>query len=282
MNSIREYFSSEHDFHRVLLLVGSIFICWIIERFASIDFNYRKWRHLFTNSFFVLTAAPIQFALGWVMVKTIHWDNLHHFGFFQMVPGFSNPLVLLISTIIFLDFFEYVYHILMHKIKMFWMFHLVHHSDPVVDSSTTLREHPGETFFRLSATAFWVFLAGAPFWVILFRQFIQIAANVFVHSNFRLPEKIDKYLGIIFITPNLHHVHHHYKQPYTDSNYGDILSVWDRFFGTFRKLEVKKTIFGIDSCMEPVENSNIKNLMSIPFGDYRAPSKENENNEVIL
>ncbi len=276
MDSIRAYFSSEHDFHRVLLLVFSILICWIIERFASINFNYRKWRHAFTNSFFVLTAAPVQFLLGLALVKTINWDELHHFGFFRMVPGFSNPWILLIGSIIFLDFFEYVYHILMHKIKTLWMFHLVHHSDPVVDASTTLREHPGETLVRLSASVLWVFLAGAPFWIILFRQFIQISANVFVHSNFRLNEKVDRYIGWIFITPNLHHVHHHYKQPYTDSNYGDILSVWDRLFGTFRRLDVNETIFGIDSCMSTEENSDLKNLMVIPFGNYRAPSRENE------
>jgi sterol desaturase/sphingolipid hydroxylase (fatty acid hydroxylase superfamily) len=275
MNSLRAYFSSEHDFHRVLLLVISISIFWIIERFAAINFDYRKWKHAFTNGLFVFTAAPVQFLLGLALVKTINWDGKHHFGFFQDVPGFSNPWILLLATIIFLDFFEYVYHILMHKIKSLWMFHLVHHSDPVVDASTTLREHPGETLVRLSASVFWVFLAGAPFWIILFRQFIQISANVFVHSNFRLNEKVDKYIGWIFITPNLHHVHHHFKRPYTDSNYGDILSIWDRLFGTFRRLEVGETIFGIDTCMNPEENSKIKNLMMIPFDGYRPPQEEN-------
>ena len=71
------------------------------------------------------------------------------------------------------------------------------------------------------------------------------------------------------LTPNLHHVHHHYQQPYTDSNYGDILSIWDRLFGTFRTLKITDTTFGIDNYMDELENTNFKNLIKIPFGKYR-------------
>ena len=133
----------------------------------------------------------------------------------------------------------------------------------------TLREHPGETLVRLLFSTFWVFLLGAPFWVILFHQFVQIASNVFVHSNFRLSAKVNNLAGLLFITPNIHHVHHHYQQPYTDSNYGDILSIWDRLFGTFKKLELSGTVFGIDNYMNPEEIENFGNLVKIPFGNYR-------------
>ena len=265
MNNLKAYFGSEHDVHRIILLTFSLVLFWNIENIASINFNYKKWKHAFTNGLFIITDAPIQFLFGIALIKTINWDGLHHWGALNLIPGFSNPWIELIVTFIFLDFFEYVYHIIMHKVKRFWKFHLVHHSDRVVDVSTTLREHPGETLIRLSFSVFWVFLLGASFWVILLRQFIQIASNVFVHSNFRLPDKIDRIAGLVFITPNIHHVHHHYKQPYTDSNYGDILSVWDRLFKTFRRLDIDKTQFGLDTRMDVEVNTGIKKLATIPF-----------------
>ncbi len=120
----------------------------------------------------------------------------------------------------------------MHKIKTLWRFHLVHHSDNTVDISTTLREHPVENIVRLSFTLLWVMLSGAFFWAILLRQIIQVFTTMFAHINYRLPEKLDNIIGFVFITPNLHQVHHHYQMPYTDSNYGDVLSIWDRLYDT--------------------------------------------------
>ncbi len=146
------------------------------------------------------------------------------------------------------------------------MFHLVHHSDNVVDVSTTLREHPGENIIRLSFTLLWVFVSGAMFWALLLRQIIQTFTTLFAHMNMRIPEHLDRIIGLVFITPNLHQVHHHYKQPYTDSNYGDVLSIWDRMFGTFKKLRVEDLVFGIDTHMKNEVNGSFKSLIKIPFG----------------
>ncbi|MEP6711575.1 MAG: sterol desaturase family protein [Ferruginibacter sp.] len=158
---------------------------------------------------------------------------------------------------------------IMHKVKSLWMFHLVHHSDSIVDVSTTLREHPGENFIRLCFTLLWVFLTGAFFWALLLRQIVQSVTTLFAHMHYRLPEKTNTIIGLIFITPNLHHVHHHYRQPYTDSNYGDVLSIWDRLFGTFQKTTNENLIFGVDTYMKTRENSNFKTLIKLPFGKYR-------------
>jgi len=271
MHSIINYFSNVPDSHRIILLGATLLLFWNIENLFAISFNYKKWKHAIVNSLFMIPAAPIQFLLGLLVVKTIDWDTVHHWGFLNWIPGLSNPLALFIASFIIFDFFEYVYHVIMHKVKRLWMFHLVHHSDRVVDVSTTLREHPGETLVRLLFLVLWVFISGIFFWVLLFRQFIQIVSNVFAHSNFRISEKADKIIGLIFITPNIHHVHHHYKQPYTDNNYGDILSIWDRIFGTFTRLPKEMVIFGIDNYMEENENTNIINLAKIPFGKYHSP-----------
>ena len=275
MKELQVYFSNVPDSHRVILLVLTMFSFWTIENLIEFDGKYPKWKHFWVNAQFVLFAAPVQFLLGLAFVFTANWVTAHHFGLLYWVPGFSSPLANVVGTFIILDFCEYIYHVFMHTFKPLWMFHLVHHSDRVVDVSTTLREHPGETFIRLTFLLLWVFLSGASFWAILFRQFIQIVANVFAHAHFRLPKKVDKILSWVIVTPNFHHVHHHFEQPYTNTNYGDVLSIWDRMFGTYSHLSAEKTVFGLDTYMDASENAYFKKLIKMPFGKYRQPNAKN-------
>jgi len=95
-----------------------------------------------------------------------------------------------------------------------------------------------------------------------------------VHSNFRLPKRVDDVLSWVFITPNVHHVHHHYKMPYTDTNYGDILSIWDRLFGTFAQLDSEKVIFGVDTHFEDAQNASGFFLLRMPFLKISKKSKK--------
>jgi sterol desaturase/sphingolipid hydroxylase (fatty acid hydroxylase superfamily) len=85
------------------------------------------------------------------------------------------------------------------------------------------------------------------------------------HTEFRLPRMVNKIVSLVVITPNLHHVHHHYVLPYTDCNYGDVLSIWDRLFGTYAQLDETDTVFGIDTHMNPEVNSRFVNILKIPF-----------------
>ena len=265
-----EHFISGHGLQvQLFFFIGLFVICWNIENIAGLFLNYRKWNHAFINAPFIFTSMPGQFLLGLAFAKTIEWTTRHQFGFLYHLPIGKSSLLLFLVTFIFLDFGEYVYHVTMHKVKRLWMFHVVHHSDQVVDVSTTLREHPGENFIRLSFTLFWVFISGAAFWALILRLIIQTFTTLFAHMNYRLPKKIDSIIGLIFITPNLHQVHHHYKQPYTDCNYGDALSIWDRLFGTFKRLPAEDLIFGIDSYMKKEEIGNFISLAKIPFGKYR-------------
>lgn len=266
---------------QLLFFIGLFIISWNIENIAGIIFNYKKWKHAFINAPFIFTSIPGQMLLGVTFVKTIEWTTLHQFGFLYNLHFGKSSFMLFLVTFIFLDFGEFTYHVIMHKVKRLWMFHVVHHSDNVVDVSTTLREHPGENFIRLSFTLLWVFLSGAAFWVLMLRQIIQAFTTLFAHMNYRLPEKVDRIIGLIFITPNLHQVHHHYKQPYTDCNYGDVLSIWDRLFGTLKKLPVEDLIFGVDTYMQKSDSGSFKSLLKIPFGKYRKQKSLLENNSYL-
>lgn len=276
-NYFQHFLTSHGPQTQLLLFVAVFFISWNIENIAGIISNYRKWKHAFVNAPFIFTSIPGQIILGLAFVKTIEWTGEHHFGVLYFLPDGKASIVLFLATFIFLDFGEYVYHRIMHRVKRLWMFHIVHHSDTMVDVSTTLREHPGENFIRLTFTLLWVFISGAAFWALLLRQIIQSFSTVFAHMNCRLPEKVDRIVGLFFITPNLHQVHHHYKQPFTDSNYGDVLSIWDRFFGTFKQQGPEDLVFGIDTYMKKNENGNFIFLTKLPFGKYRGKGFLEEN-----
>jgi sterol desaturase/sphingolipid hydroxylase (fatty acid hydroxylase superfamily) len=274
MNHFTDFISRYGDETQLFLFSGLLFIAWNIENAFGILFNYKKWRHAFRNALFIFTNIPGQLLLGLLFGKTIQWTGAAHFGLLYFLP-LKNPFLLFLASFVLLDFGEYVYHVTMHKIKRLWMFHAVHHTDDMVDVSTTLREHPGENIIRLSFTLLWVFLCGAVFWVLVLRQIIQVFTTLFAHINYRLPEKTDNIIGLIFITPNLHQVHHHFEQPYTDSNYGDVFSFWDRLFGTFKKLPAKELIFGVDTYMQSTDTADFKSLFKIPFGKYRSLAYQN-------
>lgn len=254
---------------QVIIFTGVLFIGWNVENYIGLGMEYKKWQHAFINAGFIATNIPLQGLLGLLFAAVIHFTARVHFGLLYLLHLQKRPFFLFLSTFVLLDFGEYLYHLLMHKIKRLWMFHLVHHSDPVVDVSTTLREHPGENLIRNAFTLLWIFLSGAAFWTLLLRQLIQMVSNIFAHVHYSLPEKTANIIGLLFITPNLHHVHHHYRQPYTDCNYGDVLSIWDRLFGTYCNLPVKDIVFGVDTHMDRADHSNIKSLVKIPFGRYR-------------
>lgn len=250
---------------QAILFLVVFFTLWNIEIWIGLTQDYRKWRHALTNGIFVLTGLPVQFLLASSFVKVLHWTADHHFGVVNWIPGLKGMLPIFIVSILLLDFSEYIYHRVMHHLPIFWRLHLVHHSDRIVDVSTVLREHPIETGIRLLSTLFWVFIFGVPLWCVVFRQIIQVFFTIAVHANFRLPQKVDNVLSWVFITPNVHHVHHHYKMPYTDTNYGDILSIWDRMFGTFAQLDSEKVIFGVDTHFEDAKNANGIFLLKMPF-----------------
>lgn len=255
-----------HGEQMQFLLFLTLFVLgWNIENIAGVFSNQKKWLHSFINAPFMFTNMPGQILLGFAFVKTIQWDNLNSFGFLYHLPGQKNTFLYFLLAFTFLDLGEYVYHVIMHRFKNLWKFHMIHHSDTILDVSTTLREHPAESFIRLIFTLFWVLLSGTAFWALMLRQIIQVVTTLFAHINYRLPDKIDKFVGIIFITPNLHQVHHHYKRPYTDCNYGDVLSIWDRLFGTFKRLDAKELVFGVDTYLPSESKGKFISLLLEPF-----------------
>ena len=98
------------------------------------------------------------------------------------------------------------------------------------------------------------------------------------NANIKLSKKTDLILSYILISPDMHKTHHHYKLPHTDSNYGNIFSIWDRVFGTYSYLDRDALVYGVDTFPDEKENSSLKSLLKQPFQPYRKPTTDTEGN----
>lgn len=272
MNEIISYFSTIPSSHRSLILVGGIAIFWLIENaFPLFKFTYKKWQHAEINFFLTFTTILINFSLAFILLKTSDWTIANDFGVLQWLP----PMPLWLYTIIGLLLLDligaYLAHFTEHKVKFLWRFHLIHHSDTWIDTTSGNRHHPGESIIRFMFTILGILMVGSPMWMVFMYQTISVVSTQFTHANIALPKKIDAFLSYFIVSPNMHKVHHHYKLPYTDSNYGNIFSIWDRIFGTFMYLPKEEIVYGIDTYMKPEENNRLNNLLKIPFQELRSP-----------
>lgn len=272
MNEIISYFTTIPSSHRSLILVGGITLFWLIENaFPLFKFTYKKWHHAGINLFLTLTTIIINFTLAFILLQTSDWTIAHNFGVLQWLPPMSLWLYALIGLLLMDLIGAYLVHLIEHKVKFLWRFHLIHHTDTWIDTTSANRHHPGESVIRFVFTTLGVIFVGAPMWLVFMYQTLSVVSTQFTHANIELPKKLDAFLSYFIVSPDMHKVHHHYTLPYTDSNYGNIFSVWDRLFGTFRVLPREEIIYGIDTYMEAEENNRLKNLLKIPFQKLRSP-----------
>lgn len=275
MNELIYYFEHIPSSHRALILAGGIAIFWLIESAVPFfKFQYNKWQHAGINIFFTLTTIIINFTLAFILLKTANYVDVNNFGILQWLPQMNLFLYTIIGLLL-MDFIgAYLAHFTEHKIKLLWRFHLIHHSDTYIDTTSGNRHHPGESVIRFIFTTLAVLIVGSPMWMVFMYQTMSVVATQFNHANICLPKKLDKLISYILVSPDMHKIHHHYKLPYTDSNYGNIFSVWDRIFGTFSYMERETIVYGIDTHMNPNENNRLMNLLKIPFQKSRSPQEE--------
>jgi sterol desaturase/sphingolipid hydroxylase (fatty acid hydroxylase superfamily) len=256
----------KHPVQRMAILVGGLLIFWIIEgAIPLLSLNYKKTRlrHAGVNFIFTTIHLIIHTALAVLIVMLSDWCLHNGFG---LVYWFSaNVLMTVIIGVLALDFSSWLVHFVMHKNRTLWRFHLIHHSDNNVDVTTGLRHHPGDSLLRGIFFILLIFVSGAPMYSVMIYQTLVVISTAFTHANISLPGWLDKALSYIFVSPNMHKVHHHWKQPYTDSNYGAVFSVWDRLLGTFMKLEPKEIRYGLDRYYSNEKDEDFLALMKKPF-----------------
>lgn len=146
----------------------------------------------------------------------------------------------LVAGLLILDLLSYLAHRVQHGVFLLWRFHAVHHADAEVDISTTIRHHPVEYLFNATVGSLVMVMIGAPLWVLPVYALIAAASDTFQHANIRMPAVPDAVLGWVLMTPRLHRVHHSTLAAHHDTNFGGVLTVWDRLFGTLREVPARE------------------------------------------
>jgi len=197
------------------------------------------------------------------LVLTLFWLEENGFGLLNRLA--LPPLLSVVIVVVALDFSFYLAHVAMHKRPGFWRFHRVHHSDPFVDVTTTIRQHPGEGVIRYAFLAAFAFALGASPAAFAVYRVTSALNGLLEHSNIRVPARLDRWLALVTTWPNMHKVHHSRAPHETNSNYGNIFSIFDRMFGSFTPSERGASIvYGLDGFDDPAAQTTA-GLLALVF-----------------
>ncbi|MEO6914619.1 MAG: sterol desaturase family protein [Chitinophagaceae bacterium] len=261
MGIIRRVF----DFKSVPVLTAVFVILFIAEGRRPLRKRKRsRAARIVTNTIFSIPAFTLlRLVLLPVMVLLARKNKQLRIG---LNYGYSAPpLIKSLLAFLLLDYSNYAWHILNHRLPQLWRFHLVHHSDEDLDITTAFRFHSGEMVGSIFYRGACVFLSGAsPLTVLLYETAFE-AATQFHHSNWKLPLKIERGLNKFMVTPRMHGIHHSDIQEQTDSNYSVIFSFWDRMHHT-SKLNVGQEMITIGSPFHAHRQFTVAQLLTMPFG----------------
>jgi len=174
--------------------------------------------------------------------------------------------------ILVLDFsVGYLSHRTMHMWPAMWRFHQIHHSDPFVDVTTTYRTHPVETVWRFLFAIVPIWMLGLPAEALMIQRLLQATNGIVEHANIRLWDPLDRLLSLLWVTPNVHKIHHSRQVNETNSNYANLLTIYDRMLGTYTPSERAASVtYGLADA-EEMGRATFAGLVAMPFQDARAP-----------
>jgi sterol desaturase/sphingolipid hydroxylase (fatty acid hydroxylase superfamily) len=170
-------------------------------------------------------------------------------------------------TILGLDLVRYLEHFLLHRVGFLWRIHKVHHADPHYDLTTGLRFHPLEALLANAVYLGCIALLGPPVLAVLAVEAAAGFQSLFAHANADLPGGLDRLMRRVWVTPNLHRIHHSTDIAEQNSNFGMLFPVWDRMFGTYRaESRLPHTTMPIGLANLPLSiASHIWPLLAMPF-----------------
>jgi len=186
---------------------------------------------------------PANFGLGLINMALLplapvsalwaaQWAQRHGIGALNFLDA-SWWLTAAVATILIQSLASYAIHVVMHKAPWLWRVHRVHHFDTAVDFSTGLRHHPLEFVLMLLVDVVVAIAFGLLPWALVAYGTADAMFALFSHANIKYPTRPDRALRLILVTPRVHALHHSSHRPETDSNYGNVFTIWDRLFGTY-------------------------------------------------
>jgi sterol desaturase/sphingolipid hydroxylase (fatty acid hydroxylase superfamily) len=200
-------------------------------------------------------------------IAALHWTSSAPFGLVHLVP--MPPAARLLLSFLLMDLTFYWWHVANHRIPFLWRFHNVHHIDPDLDVSTAFRFHFGEVAFSAAFRAVQVGLIGLSAGAFAFYEVVFQVSTLFHHSNLRLPERLERRLNALLVTPRMHGIHHSDVREHTNSNYSVVLSCWDRLHRTLG-LDVPQSqiVIGVPAYSDAKDNTPL-NALLLPFRPQR-------------
>lgn len=264
MENFIAFFETLPTVYKLGWVLGCLVFVWILESLVPLfHHDYKKTRHDGVNLVFFSFTALINVGMGVLTVGVFVWIANNNIGLLNMInlPIWAELLI----AVACLDLVaQYVVHYLLHRVKWMWKFHMIHHSDTKVDATTGTRHHPGDYLLREIFGLATAIIIGIPVAYFAFYRIATVFFTYVTHANIMLPSWLDKTLSYVFITPNIHKFHHHFERPWTDTNFGNIFSFWDRIFGTFVYDDPKKIKYGLD-VLEGKDDEDILYQLKVPF-----------------
>ena len=239
------------DFQSSLLGIRNTIILMAVVLLVEVVIPLHKrtswnWRHLIPN----FSLATVAFAMGAIlnvgMLIGLQFLKNRHLGLFNSFVSLP-PLVEIGAVVLVLDFAWYLTHVSMHKSALLWRFHAMHHSDPAVDVTTTYRQHPVEGLVRYAYLAAFAFALGASPAAFAVYRLWSVFMGQAEHANIKLPQWLDTAISWVSMSPTMHKVHHSRDARFTDTNYSQIFSMWDRIFRTCTPARFgRDVVYGLD------------------------------------
>lgn len=223
----------------------------------------RRWTANFALG--ALDVVAVRLLMPWLAVDAARWSAAHHEGILRALAIPSVPAA--ISAFLVLDLVIYSQHRLMHRLPLLWRLHRVHHTDVALDVSSAVRFHPLEILLSMLIKIAAVLLIGAAPGVVIAFEIVLNGFAVLTHANLALPARIDRALRVLFVTPDMHRIHHSVSRDEHDRNFGFHVSWWDRLFGSYRaqaRLPQTQLRIGLPDLRAPADQG-LPALLRQPF-----------------
>ncbi|MEO7072211.1 MAG: sterol desaturase family protein [Rhodanobacter sp.] len=202
---------------------------WYWPKHVATPRRSRRWR--VNLGLGVINTLCLRLLLPWLAVDAAIWAQSNSFGvlhLLQLPAWIAAPI-----AFVMLDLVIYAQHRLMHRVGFLWRLHRVHHTDLALDVSSGVRFHPLEILFSMGVKIATVMLLGAGPAVVVVFEIVLSSFSLMTHANLRLPVWLDARLRWVFVTPDMHRIHHSVLRTEHDTNFGFHVSWWDRLFGSY-------------------------------------------------
>lgn len=209
----------------VFLAVGALELFWPSPALSSP--STRRW---FGNVALYLIGGGMMLLPATVAFTAALVAHAMHFGLLASAP--LPSAVAWGLCILGLDALYYGSHRLEHNVGFLWRIHAVHHSDPEMDVTTNLRHHPLEVVFDSLLVGGAALVIGISPGQVAAYALLSTVIQTLAHANIAMPAWLEAPLGMVFVTPGFHQMHHSREMAETNSNYGQVFVFWDRLFGS--------------------------------------------------